>query len=300
MTSLLLQETSKLATGGTGLQVGLLRALAIMLGFCALGAIIWSIYLGASLAAARDEQARHAALKRIFHGVSSIFIILILFLILYGLDLSFKTGAFSGYSYGKYTPTKWEGIENAIVIDAGHGGSDPGAPNLWDSGRTEAADNLKMALALQEELRGAGAVNVFMTRTSDVAVNFTNRTKLIKDNKAILISLHRNSGGSKTEKAKGFMVIPNPKGNSSELAFVVAGAVTRGGGMVALPPSTAIQPEKLGIFQHPYPGVILECGYLTSKADNTTFDAKYGVYMRNIAHDVVEMMKKHFDAKKDA
>ncbi len=48
-----------------------------------------------------------------------------------------------------------------IVIDAGHGGRDPGA--VWD-GRQEKEDSLALALAVGEKLADRG-VDVVYTRT---------------------------------------------------------------------------------------------------------------------------------------
>ena len=51
-----------------------------------------------------------------------------------------------------------------IVIDAGHGGSDPGA--VYE-GRREKDDNLSLAMAVGELLSRQG-VSVIYTRTTDV------------------------------------------------------------------------------------------------------------------------------------
>ena len=51
-----------------------------------------------------------------------------------------------------------------IVIDAGHGGSDPGA--VYE-GRREKDDNLSLAIAVGELLSRQG-VSVIYTRTTDV------------------------------------------------------------------------------------------------------------------------------------
>ena len=51
-----------------------------------------------------------------------------------------------------------------IVIDAGHGGRDPGA--VWD-GRQEKDDSLALALAVGEKLADQG-VDVVYTRTEDI------------------------------------------------------------------------------------------------------------------------------------
>ena len=59
-----------------------------------------------------------------------------------------------------------------IYLDAGHGGSDPGAVK---GSRTEAADVLKMALAVGKLLQAQG-VEVKYSRTSDASKKLAVRT----------------------------------------------------------------------------------------------------------------------------
>lgn len=62
-------------------------------------------------------------------------------------------------------PRRLEGLR--VVLDAGHGGSDPGAVGLH--GMKEADANLAVTRALQRELENAGA-QVTLTRSADVEV----------------------------------------------------------------------------------------------------------------------------------
>lgn len=77
-----------------------------------------------------------------------------------------------------------------ICVDAGHGGSDPGAVN----GALHEADiNLDVARALEAAWVARGAT-VTMTRTSDVALSSRDRYTTCNSAKAdILISVHTNS-----------------------------------------------------------------------------------------------------------
>ena len=77
-----------------------------------------------------------------------------------------------------------------VVVDAGHGGSDPGA--VYE-GRQEKDDNLALALAVGSILAENG-VDVVYTRTDDSYE--TPFQKAQKGNQAgadLFISLHRNS-----------------------------------------------------------------------------------------------------------
>jgi N-acetylmuramoyl-L-alanine amidase len=93
------------------------------------------------------------------------------------------------------------GLANkVIVIDPGHGGSDPGAIGL--SGLQEKTANLAVAMQTKALLQKAGA-KVFMTRETDIDVygpdasdveELKSRTTIANNRKAdVFISIHSNS-----------------------------------------------------------------------------------------------------------
>ncbi len=78
-----------------------------------------------------------------------------------------------------------------IVLDPGHGGSQPGC--VGKSGLQEKALTLDLALALQKKLAAAG-YTVHLTRTADVTVPLEARTAFANQKKADLyISIHVNA-----------------------------------------------------------------------------------------------------------
>jgi N-acetylmuramoyl-L-alanine amidase len=78
-----------------------------------------------------------------------------------------------------------------IVIDAGHGGVDPGA--LSKNGDREKNLTLKYALALKETL-SSSKYKIVLTRSSDKFVSLADRVKIAKKNEAdLFISLHIDS-----------------------------------------------------------------------------------------------------------
>lgn len=78
-----------------------------------------------------------------------------------------------------------------IVIDAGHGGKDPGALSIL--GFKEKDVNLSIALKLENALRQKG-YNVIMTRNTDTYVDLYERPKIANNVKAdLFISIHCNS-----------------------------------------------------------------------------------------------------------
>jgi N-acetylmuramoyl-L-alanine amidase len=93
-----------------------------------------------------------------------------------------------------------------VVLDAGHGGKDPGATNPYGS---EANYNLKVATRVQAQLVRRG-YNVVMTRTSDRFLSLQERVEVanaVREN-AIFIAIHFNSGGQAARGIETFTLSP--------------------------------------------------------------------------------------------
>ena len=91
-----------------------------------------------------------------------------------------------------------------IVIDAGHGGHDPGA--IGPSGLKEKNVTLRIARKLRQRLveegKSFGIENVYLTRDGDRFIPLEERTAIARKRKAdIFISIHCN--GARTRKAHG-------------------------------------------------------------------------------------------------
>lgn len=83
-----------------------------------------------------------------------------------------------------------------VVIDAGHGGSDPGTTA---NGIVEKDINLKISKYIYDRLKELG-VNVALTRNSDITLSPSERPKKVqsffgKGDDVVVISNHVNSGG---------------------------------------------------------------------------------------------------------
>jgi N-acetylmuramoyl-L-alanine amidase len=82
-----------------------------------------------------------------------------------------------------------------IAIDAGHGGSNAGASGLT-SKVSEKEYTLKIAKQVERYLKRKG-YDVYMTRTSDVDINMTDRTMALREAAPdLLLSIHLNSAGN--------------------------------------------------------------------------------------------------------
>lgn len=103
-------------------------------------------------------------------------------------------------------------MSKVVVIDAGHGGHDPGAVA---NGLKEKDLTLNIAKRVQEKLKSYN-VKVVMTRTSDKYLTLSERARISNRNKAdLFVSIHINAGGG-----TGFeSFIYNGKVSSNTIAF---------------------------------------------------------------------------------
>lgn len=95
-----------------------------------------------------------------------------------------------------------------VIIDAGHGGKDPGATN---SIGTEASYNLKVAKYLKEILESRQyGYKVIMTRESNRYLTLQQRVDIANRSRenAVFISIHHNSGQSKARGIETFTLSP--------------------------------------------------------------------------------------------
>lgn len=98
-------------------------------------------------------------------------------------------------------PTKAR--RRVIVIDAGHGGKDPGATGT--RGTQEKDVTLAAALELARVLRERGDFDVALTRAEDIFVPLSERSKKANDLEAdLFVSLHCNAARNRRER--GFEV----------------------------------------------------------------------------------------------
>lgn len=111
-----------------------------------------------------------------------------------------------------YIPTSPRAAKRrTVVIDAGHGGKDPGAS---DNGVTEKNVNLAIALELEKVLAARG-YNVVMTRRTDVYLKLQERTDIANNvNADLFVSIHVNALPAK-KSMTGFeiyiMALPTDK-----------------------------------------------------------------------------------------
>lgn len=89
-----------------------------------------------------------------------------------------------------------------VVIDAGHGGRDPGAIGAGPDGRpiNEKDITLALALALRDDLLAQGGIRVALTRADDRIVPLPYRPEIARRLEAdLFVSIHADSAGEKED-----------------------------------------------------------------------------------------------------
>ena len=164
-----------------------------------------------------------------------------------------------------------------IILDAGHGGEDPGA--VYKE-RKEKDDNLKLTLAVGKILEDKG-VDVVYTRTTDIYQTPFEKARLANESGAdYFISFHRNSS-SKDNQYNGVEVLVYDKnGIKYEMAQNIVGALGELGfreiGVQARPGLVVLRKTKM-------PALLIETGFLNSDKDNQLYDEKNAEIAQAIA-----------------
>ena len=113
---------------------------------------------------------------------------------------------------------KW--LLDTIVIDAGHGGKDPGA--VGKGGLLEKTITLDVAKKLGRMIEREMGVNVVYTREEDVFIPLWKRTKIANDSGGkVFLSIHVNSSPS-SRSAKGFETFLLRPGKTKDAIDVAA------------------------------------------------------------------------------
>ncbi len=114
------------------------------------------------------------------------------------------TAANSAEAVRSAGPTSYDGAR-VVIIDAGHGGEDPGS--LSQSGIREKAVALAVALRLRDALRGTPDLEIVMIRDDDTFVELWQRgqiaTEIKGERPGIFVSIHANSFPAR-RAARGF------------------------------------------------------------------------------------------------
>lgn len=171
--------------------------------------------------------------------------------------------------------------EYKIMLDAGHGGADPGAVS---DGRQEKDDTLRLTMAVGDILKNRG-VDVEYTRTTDVyQTPFQKATIANQSGADYFVSFHRNSSPMPDQYTGVETLVYDDSGIKYDMAKNIAGAL----GEVGF--------QNLGVKERPglvvlrrtsMPAVLIEAGFLNNAKDNALFDEKFDEIAQAIADAIL-------------
>lgn len=172
----------------------------------------------------------------------------------------------------------------SIMLDAGHGGRDPGAVY---NGRQEKDDTLRLTLAIGEILQNNG-IDVEYTRTTDVYE--TPYQKAMEANEAgvdFFVSIHRNSFPQDNVVSGVESLVYNLEGIKYEMAQNI-NAQLETVGFVNL--GVKARPNLVVLRRTRMPAVLVEVGFINSNVDNNLFDANFYDIAQAIADGILETL----------
>ncbi len=173
----------------------------------------------------------------------------------------------------------------SIMMDAGHGGRDPGA--VYE-GRQEKDDTLRLALAVGEILQNNG-IDVEYTRTTDVyETPYEKATEANNAGVDLFISIHRNSFPTDNDVSGVESLIYDLSGLKLQIAESINQQLEAIGfvnlGVKARPNLVVLKRTKM-------PAVLVEAGFINSDIDNELFDANFGAIAQAIAFGILDVLE---------
>lgn len=160
------------------------------------------------------------------------------------------------------------------LLDAGHGGTDPGAVL---GSRKESTDTLKMALSVGAILKANGE-EVGYTRTTDTFVSLNNRCTICNNGKYdYFVSFHRDSFSSIASGASVFAYALG--GEAAQLGLKVDAfmdTLFRDRGSVKTANYQVLRSTNA-------PAILIECGFINNQADNKILDDNFNKIANGIA-----------------
>ncbi|MBL4617638.1 MAG: N-acetylmuramoyl-L-alanine amidase [Robiginitomaculum sp.] len=219
--------------------------------------------------------------------------------------------------------------KRVIVIDAGHGGKDPGAVGTHKKTR-EKHVNLRAALALKKRLEKSGKYKVYLTRSTDRFIELEDRVKIARNRQAdLFISLHADAAANKNargssvytlaERARGRSRREILKGNDWLIDVDLAAAAPEVNAILIdlsarqtknqsavfaelLVPELAKAGPLLGnthrngnlfvLLAPDVPAVLIEIGFLSNRQDEIKLNTKR--YITKITNSIGDAVDKYF------
>lgn len=171
-----------------------------------------------------------------------------------------------------------------VVLDAGHGGANPGAVY---KGRQEKDDALALTLAIGSILEANG-VNVYYTRSTDI---YESPYQKAMDGNAVnadyFVSIHRNSSSYPNQYTGVETLVYNRYGEAARLAYNIN---TRLEAIGFINQGVNERKDLVVLNRTAMPAVLVEVGFINTDADNQLFDERFNDIARAIADGILAVV----------
>lgn len=182
-----------------------------------------------------------------------------------------------------------------VVLDAGHGGSDSGAPS---NGRREKDYTLRTTLATSEYLRSKG-INVVLTRSDDTYISLSTRAAISNEAKPNLFtSIHYNSFNGSANGTEVYYNVRDKNGGITKTAATnILNRVCNKFGFFKRGIKYKTNSSGTDYFavlrQNKYPSILVECAFIDSEKDMSKLNTNEKVkdLGRTIGQGIAESIK---------
>ena len=172
-----------------------------------------------------------------------------------------------------------------VVLDAGHGGNNPGAVY---NGRREKDDALALTLAVGRILEQNG-VNVYYTRVSDMYES--PYQKAVEGNAVgadYFVSIHRNASPYPNQYTGIETLVYDRYGEAARLAGNINARLVE----IGFEDQGINEQKNLVVLNRTeMPAVLVEVGFINTDDDNNLFDERFDEVAQAIADGILETVK---------
>lgn len=171
-----------------------------------------------------------------------------------------------------------------IVLDAGHGGANPGAVY---QGRQEKDDVLALSLAVGAILENRGQ-DVYYTRTTDIYESPLEKAQEAnRVNADYFVSIHRNSSPFPNQYTGVETLVYNKSGKALELAENINRELEN----VGFKNQGISERQNLIVLRRTaMPAVLVEVGFINTDRDNQLLDREFDGIANAIAEGILEVV----------
>ncbi|MGL4789850.1 MAG: N-acetylmuramoyl-L-alanine amidase family protein, partial [Anaerotignaceae bacterium] len=154
-----------------------------------------------------------------------------------------------------------------VVLDAGHGGQDPGASA---NGLTEKTINLDIMLRVYNLLANDDNIKVYATRVDDTYPTNISRAQMGNEVGDLFISIHQNSATSSSAKGTEVLYTVHATDVAGKLTSQIAAQYVQNSLVNALGTTNRgikNRADLIVLNQTTVPAILLEIGFLTNQDD---------------------------------